>query len=126
MACNMTENALSVLIVIFSVQLQQTEISERKLFIFQHGTAITRNSALISPETLYERWYRFGKSTHIAMISNSVTHLRSYTNFTIAGNSTPISLETPRECRYCHTKRRCRRIEWRVFRDVSQHFKSVS
>ena len=39
----------------------------------------------------------FGKSTHIAMISNSVTHLRSYTNSTIAditGNSTqaPISL----------------------------------
>ena len=31
------ENALSILIVIFSVQLQQTEISDRKLFIFQHG-----------------------------------------------------------------------------------------
>ena len=30
----MTENALSILSVIFSVQLQQTEISERKLFIF--------------------------------------------------------------------------------------------
>ena len=26
----------------------------------------------------------FGKSTHIYMISNSVTHLRSYTNFAIA------------------------------------------
>ena len=36
-AHNMTENALSILIVIFSLQLQQTEISERKLFIFQHG-----------------------------------------------------------------------------------------
>ena len=35
-ARNMTENALSILIV-FSVQLQQTEISDRKLFIFQHG-----------------------------------------------------------------------------------------
>ena len=33
-ASNMTENALSILIVIFSLQLQQTEISERKLFIF--------------------------------------------------------------------------------------------
>ena len=33
----MTENALSILIVIFSVQLQQTEISERKLFIFHLG-----------------------------------------------------------------------------------------
>ena len=35
-AHNMTENALSILIVIFSIQLQQTEISDRKLFIFQH------------------------------------------------------------------------------------------
>ena len=33
-ASNMMENALSILIVIFSAQLQQTEISERKLFIF--------------------------------------------------------------------------------------------
>ena len=33
----MTENALPILIVIFSVQLQQTEISERKLFIFHLG-----------------------------------------------------------------------------------------
>ena len=35
----MTENALSILSVIFSVQLQQTEISERKLFIFHLGLA---------------------------------------------------------------------------------------
>ena len=41
---NMTENALSILIVIFSVQLQQTEISDRKLFIFQHSPML--NSAL--------------------------------------------------------------------------------
>ena len=33
----MTENALSILIIIFSIQLQQTEISERKLFIFHLG-----------------------------------------------------------------------------------------
>ena len=33
----MTENGLSILSVIFSVQFQQTEISERKLFIFHHG-----------------------------------------------------------------------------------------
>ena len=33
----MAENALSILIVIFSVHLQQTEISERKLFIFHLG-----------------------------------------------------------------------------------------
>ena len=36
-ACNMMENALSILIAIFSVQLQQTETSDRKLFIFLHG-----------------------------------------------------------------------------------------
>ena len=39
-ACNMTENALSILIVIFSVHLQQTETSGRKLFIFQHGIEV--------------------------------------------------------------------------------------
>ena len=33
----MMENALSILSVIFSVQPQQTEISERKLFIFHLG-----------------------------------------------------------------------------------------
>ena len=33
---------------------------------------------------------RFGKSTHISMISNSVTHLQSYTNSAIADNSAPI------------------------------------
>ena len=90
------------------------------------------------------------------MISNSVTHLWSYTNSAIAdiaGNSAPISQETPRErrcCRAerqcCRAKRRCLRIErryhcierrvfecfvmfhnvLRVFHDVSQCFKSVS
>ena len=33
-ARNMTENALSILIVIFSLQLQQTETSDRKLCFF--------------------------------------------------------------------------------------------
>ena len=45
---------------------------------------------------------RFGKSTHISKISNSVTHLRCYTNSAIAdiaGNSTPISPVTPRDRR---------------------------
>ena len=32
---------------------------------------------------------RFGKRIHISMISNSVTHLRRYTNSSIAGNSAP-------------------------------------
>ena len=36
-ARNMTENVLSILILIFSIQLQQTETSDRKLFIFHHG-----------------------------------------------------------------------------------------
>ena len=39
------------------------------------------------PEFLDNLEHRFGKSTHISMISNSVTHLRSYTNSAIAGNS---------------------------------------
>ena len=45
---------------------------------------------------------RFRKSTHISMISNSVRHLRSYTNSAIAdiaGNSAPISPVTPRRYR---------------------------
>ena len=64
------------------------------------------------------------------MISNSVTHLRSYTNSAIAGNSAPISPITPRdrrcrraERRRLHIERRYRRIEWRLFHDVSQCFK---
>ena len=44
-ARNMMENALSILIVIFSIQLQQTEISDRKLFIFQD-----RSHAKLCPE----------------------------------------------------------------------------
>ena len=98
---------------------------------------------------------RFGKSAHFSIISNSVIHLRSYTNSAIAGNSAPISQLTPRdrqrrcaerqhrriESRYrriewppldrCAKRRRlriecrCRRIEWRVFH-VSQCFNSVS
>ena len=39
-ACNMTENASSILIVIFSVQLYQTKTSERKLCIFRCGIAL--------------------------------------------------------------------------------------
>ena len=98
---------------------------------------------------------RFGKSTHISMISNSVTYLRSYTNSTIAENSTLISPETPRDRRRRRTerrslcierryrriewslrdrsaKRRClriehrhRRIEWRVFHNVLRVFHDV-
>ena len=78
--------------------------------------------------TLPEAGSRFGKSTHISMISNSVTYLRSYTNYAIANiaeNSAAISLETPREHRYRRAESRCLcierrycRIEWRVFHDV--------
>ena len=41
-ARNMTGYALSILIVIFSVQLQQTETSDRKLCIFQYGQNTTK------------------------------------------------------------------------------------
>ena len=53
----MTENAHSILIVIFSVQLQQTETSDRKLFIFHLGKClfIFYNAfSLRLTETLYE------------------------------------------------------------------------
>ena len=53
-ACNMTENTLSILIVLFSVQLQQTEISERKLFIFQHGvTGLSSHLCKLSSRNSY-------------------------------------------------------------------------
>ena len=38
-------------------------------------------------QSFAESPYRFGKSTHNSMISNSVTHLRSYTNTAIAEDS---------------------------------------
>ena len=81
--------------------------------------------------------HRFGKNTHIYMITISVAHLRSYTNSAIAGNSATISPVTPRDRRRRRAKRRrllierrrlrivrryCR-IEWRLFHDVSQCFK---
>ena len=62
------------------------------------------------------------------MISNSVTHLRSYTNSTIvdiAGNSAQTRCG---EHRCLHIERRHRHIEWRVFerfmifRNVSECF----
>ena len=59
---------------------------------------------------------RFGKSTHISMISNSVTHLRSYTNSAIAGNSAPVSPVTPRDRKRRRAERRRLRIECRYRR----------
>ena len=59
---------------------------------------------------------RFGKSTHISIISNSVTHLRSYTNSAtadIAGNSVPILPATPVTPRDRRAERRRFRIERR-------------
>ena len=50
------------------------------------------------------------------MISNSVTHLRSYTNSDIAGNSAPISPVTPRDRRRRRAERRRLRIERRRLR----------
>ena len=62
---------------------------------------------------------RFGKSTHISMISNSVTHLRSCTNSAIADtavNSAPISPVTPRDRRRRRDERRRLRAERRRLR----------
>ena len=42
---------------------------------------------------------RSGKSSHISMISNSVTYLQSYTNSAIAGNFMPdVDIATPSVC----------------------------
>ena len=51
----MTENALSILIVIFSTELQQTEISERKLFIFhlEKCLFLTSKSLFLTYESLF-------------------------------------------------------------------------
>ena len=57
------------------------------------------------------RWTRFGKSTHISMIGNSVTHLRSNTNSAIAGNSAAIPPVTPRNRRRRRIERRRLHIE---------------
>ena len=77
---------------------------------------------------------RFGKSTHIFMISNSVTHLHSNTNFAIAGNSARVLIS---QCRAPMSPRQVlmsthrepisshRISNVRMFRDVSQCFKSV-
>ena len=70
------------------------------------------------------RCARFGRSTHISMISNSVTHLRSYTNSAITGNSAPISPVTLHNRRLC-IERRYRRIEWRAFHNVLRMFHDV-
>ena len=43
-ACNMTANALFILII-FSVQLQQTEISDRKPFILHYGGVGKHNAS---------------------------------------------------------------------------------
>ena len=67
---------------------------------------------------------RFGKSTHISKISNSVTHLQSYTNSAIAditGNSAPISPVTPRDRRRRLAERRRLRIERRRLRIESRY-----
>ena len=61
----------------------------------------------------------FGKSTHISMISNSVTHLRNYANSAIADiaeNSAPISPLTPRDRRHHRADRRHRSVERRRLR----------
>ena len=70
----------------------------------------------LQPLKILDTVSRFGKSTHISMISNSVRHLRSYTNSAIAGNSAPISPVTPRDRRRLRGERRRLRIERRRLR----------
>ena len=65
-ARNMTENALSILIVIFSVQLEQTEISERKPFIFQHGNS-TYNFILYNSCSMHNCIKTYNKEKYFLM-----------------------------------------------------------
>ena len=58
-ASNMTENALSILIVIFSVQLQQTEISQRKLFIFHLGSGSQYGNSGLSRHEIFCYLYSY-------------------------------------------------------------------
>ena len=78
------------------------------------------NCFLISLSSLQSA-VRSGKSTHITMISNSVTHLRSYTNTTISENSawSPTSPNRAPISSHWMTS------VWQ-FHDVSHCFKSVS
>ena len=55
----MTENALSILIVIFSAELQQTKISERKLFIFHLG--------MLDP-TIIVLWIKFLNGNDVTLV----------------------------------------------------------
>ena len=64
---NMTENALSILIVIFSVQLQQAEISERKLFIFHLGSQPITGSQPVTSQPL---WMVTAKSSFMSTTSS--------------------------------------------------------
>ena len=70
----MMENALSILIVIFSVQLQQTEISDRKLFIFQHGTGLVH---------IYDKYFVRNLTLHHFLLSPEVWNICVSINFTV-------------------------------------------
>ena len=100
---------------------------------------LTRSRAIFrNPEILYNpsnllylsgrSWFQFsiwaaaqprprcGKSNHISMISNSITHRRSYTNSTITDIAAKISTETAREHRCRRAECRCLRINSRYLR----------
>ena len=68
----MTENALSILIVIFSIQLQQTETSDRKLFIFQHGCDVT---AIVEEALTFGEYISF---LLISILKINIKHLNNY------------------------------------------------
>ena len=97
---------------------------ERALSIIMRTSPATRHSFQQPPK------HRFGKSTHISMISNSITHLQSHTNSAIAGNSerSSMSLAAPStDVSALSADIVASNGVWRVFEccDVSQCFKSV-
>ena len=64
----MTENALSILSVIFFIQLQQTEITERKLFIFHLGWMSHPKAYRLHEVHVWQREFK-----QIEAVSKSVT-----------------------------------------------------
>ena len=101
-----------------AVGQKAVSVSGAKLWNSIHMNIRNSNTIVMFKSHRYQHFLplcRFGKSIHISMISNSVTHLRSYTNSAIADiaeNSAPISPVTPHDRRRLLIERRHRRIEW--------------
>ena len=107
---------------IFIRDLIFSDIVPNTIMIFNHNLKNDKNLITTNTVPLTSKILKKRNSVTLCN-SNSVTHLRSYTNSTIAGNSAPISPVTPRdrqrrraERRHRHAERRHRRAERRRLR----------